>query len=660
MIAVNNISVSFSGKDLFNDISFIINPKDRIGLIGKNGVGKSTLLKIIYGIQPSDKGGIAISSGESIGYLPQEIKIDSEKSIFDEAMTAFNDVIQLEKDIEKINEELATRTDYESDSYTQLIQDLSEKHEHLHVLGSAKAESEVEKVLKGLGFKPEEFERPISTFSGGWQMRVELAKLLIKKPSLLLLDEPTNHLDIEAILWLEDFFNNYPGALIMISHDRMFLDNVTNRTIEIVFGKIYDYSAHYSKYMVLREERYEQQMATLRNQQKYIEEQEKFIERFRSKASKAKQVQSRVKALEKVEVQQLDELDNSSIQFRFPPAPRSGEVVLKGTHLTKQYEEKMVLNNIDFQIDKGDRVAFVGQNGQGKSTLVKLVTDKLSHDGELKIGHNVEVGYYAQVQENTLDVNLTVLETIEQAATEEWSNISRIRGLLGAFLFGPDDVDKRVKVLSGGEKSRLALAKLLLKPCNLLILDEPTNHLDISSKEVLKEALKHFDGTLILVSHDRDFLQELTTKTYEFANHKIKEHLGDISEFLRKHQVESFREFEHGGVNEKPKAKQPKQEVKPVEEKPKKEEPKLSYEEQKERNKIIRKAENDVKKAENKITELEAEMAKLEKAMHADDFYDNEENSKKIMFEHAELSKKLDQVMQDWESASEKLHKLED
>ncbi len=641
MISINNISVSFSGRDLFNDISFIVNPKDRIGLIGKNGVGKSTLLKIIMGIQPSDKGGIAISSGESIGYLPQEIVIDSKNTVFDEAMTAFAHVLELEEEIEKINIALAERTDYESDSYNDLIQSLSEKHERLNVLGSAKAESEVEKVLKGLGFSDDEFNRPLSTFSGGWQMRVELAKLLIQKPSLLLLDEPTNHLDIEAIMWLEDFFKSYPGALMMISHDRMFLDEVTNRTIEIVFGKIYDYSVPYSKYMVLREERYEQQLATLRNQQKYIAEQERFIERFKAKATKAKQAQSRMKALDKVKVQQLDELDNTAIKFRFPPAPRSGDVAVKGIAVSKTYDEKEVLNKIDFQLDRGNRVAFVGQNGQGKSTLVKMINNQTQFDGELTIGHNIKIGYYAQVQENTLDKDQTVLETIEHVAPEEWNNVSKIRALLGAFLFGEDDIDKRVKVLSGGEKSRLALAKLLLEPCNLLILDEPTNHLDIASKEVLKEALQNYNGTLIIVSHDRDFLAGLTDRTFEFADKKIKEHLGDISEFLSKHSVESFRAFEQTGKKKETSKKPGTTKEKPAQ--------KEDYATRKANEKELRKLKNSVKRCEDKIAELESSIEKLEEKMQDPELFSDAEKNKKATFEHAELSRKLGTEMAKWE-----------
>lgn len=651
MISLNNISISFSGKDLFNDISFIINPKDRIGLVGKNGVGKSTLLKVIFGIQPTTKGSIAISEGATMGYLPQEIKVDSEKSIFDETMTVFDEVIQLNKRIDNINIELAERTDYESEAYQKLIHDLTEMHDRLNVLDSNKMESTVEKVLKGLGFKEEEFQKPISEFSGGWQMRVELGKLLIQKPSLLLLDEPTNHLDIEAILWLEEYFKNYPGSIIMISHDRMFLDNITNRTIEIVFGKIYDYKVAYSKYFELRQDRYDQQVATMRNQQKYIEQQEKFIERFKAKATKAKAVQSKMKMLDKIDRVEIDELDSSSIKFHFPPAPRSGDVVVRADELSKSYEDHLVFHEAKFTITRGERIAFVGQNGQGKSTMVKLITDKLKHEGELTIGHNVEIGYYAQVQENTLDQNKTVLEVIEDAATEEWSNVSKIRGLLGAFLFGADDIDKKVKVLSGGEKSRLALAKLLLRPVNLLILDEPTNHLDISAKEMLKEALNNYNGTLILVSHDRDFLNGLTNKTYEFINKKVKEHIGPIQDFLRNHAVESFREFEAGKKVEKKKVETKKEE--------KVSDNKISYAQRKEREKELRKIRNAIKKREEKISQLESDIETLEVKMHADDFYANEEESKATFFKHSELTQQLEQNMVQWEELQLQLEEEE-
>ncbi|MAX78785.1 MAG: glycosyl transferase family 2 [Crocinitomicaceae bacterium] len=657
MIAVNNISVSFSGKDLFKDLSFIINPKDRIGLVGKNGVGKSTLLKIIYGIQPSDQGGIAISEGRTMGYLPQEVKIQSDKTIYDEALTVFEEIIQLEKDIDHINKQLEERTDYESEGYNQLIHDLTDKHEKLNLLDSSKIESNVGKVLKGLGFTENDFHRKMSEFSGGWQMRVELGKLLLLKPDLLLLDEPTNHLDIESILWLEDYFNNYPGALIMISHDRAFLDNVTNRTIEIVFGRIYDYKVPYSKYFELREERMEHQMAALKNQQKYIEQQERFIERFKAKATKAKQAQARQKQLDKIERIEIDELDNQSIEFRFPPAPRSGDVVVKADEVSKSYDEKKIFTKASYEIERGEKVAFVGKNGMGKSTMIKIITEGLEHQGDFKVGHNVKIGYYAQIQENTLNQEQTVLETIEHAVTsDEWSNISRIRGLLGAFLFGEDDIDKRVKVLSGGEKSRLALAKLLLEPVNLLILDEPTNHLDIASKEVLKNALKKFDGTLILVSHDRDFLKGLTEKTYEFINGRVKEHLGDIDYFLSKHKVETFRDFESAPVEQK--EKQPKKEVAPQKEE-KENVNTLSFEERKALDKEIRKVRSDIGKREKKVDETEKAIEELEAKMADPASYEDGQPSKKLFFEHSELSKQLEQYMTQWEALQEQLDELE-
>ena len=657
MISVNNISVAFDGNDLFKELSFIINPKDRIGLVGKNGVGKSTLLKIIYGLQEPNSGDIAISTGRTIGYLPQEITVDSEKTVYNETLTVFDEIIQLEKDIEAINVALAERTDYESDGYTQLIHDLTEKHDKLNLMDSSKIESNVEKILKGLGFSEADFHMPMSSFSGGWQMRVELGKLLLQKPDLLLLDEPTNHLDIESILWLEDYFNNYPGAIIMISHDRAFLDNVTNRTIEIVFGKIYDYKVPYSKYFDIREERMETQMAALKNQQKYIAQQERFIERFKAKASKAKQAQSKQKQLDKVERLDIDELDTQSIDFRFPPAPRAGDVVMKATNVSKTYGDKEVFHDVNLEIERGEKVAFVGKNGMGKSTLVKLVTEKLEHGGELKVGHNVKIGYYAQIQENTLNANDTVLSTIEQAATtQEWANVSRIRGLLGTFLFGEEDVDKRVKVLSGGEKSRLALAKLLLEPVNLLILDEPTNHLDIASKEVLKRALINYDGAMIVVSHDRDFLKGLTDITHEFINGKVKEHLGDIDYFLSKHKVETFRDFESGG-NGSSKKKQKKEET------PKKKEEKpnnaLSYEERKAYDKKVKKLKNEIKQREKQVEETEKAIEQMEIKMADPENYEDGQPSKKLFFEHSELNQKLENYMGQWEELNKTLDQLE-
>ncbi|MDX2002729.1 MAG: ABC-F family ATP-binding cassette domain-containing protein [Chitinophagales bacterium] len=643
MINIAGICVTFTGRDLFKDISFVINPKDRIGLVGKNGVGKSTLLKIIAGKQQPTKGGIVFAGGESVGYLPQEIHHNSEKSIFDEAMTAFDEINQLEEEIERLGEELGQREDYESDDYANMLNRLTECHDRIHHLGGTKMESEVEKILKGLGFSEKDLSRPMTEFSGGWQMRVELAKLLLIKPDLLLLDEPTNHLDIESILWLEDVFINYPGAIMMVSHDRMFLDNITNRTIEIVFGKIYDYKANYTQYFELREERLEQQQNAYKNQQRYIAHQERFIERFKAKATKAAQAQSAQKRLDKIERIEFDELDTSTIKFHFPPAPRSGDVVVRANHMVKAYGEKTILNNLTFDILRGERVAFVGKNGEGKSTLVKIITgNETVSGGELKLGHNVDVGYYAQIQEKTLDENKTVLATIEDEASNEWANIAKIRGLLGAFLFDEDDVDKKVKVLSGGEKSRLALARLLLNPVNLLILDEPTNHLDIASKEVLKEALIKYDGTLIVVSHDRDFLQGLTNKTFEFSNRRVREHYGDINNFLDAHKVESFRQFENDrmvALQKEAAEKQAKQ-LKQSNAAPEKDTKKLK---------------SAIKKEEDTIERLEKELAAIVTLLQDPEFYKDEAKSKETVAKHDGIKQQLSAAMSQWEQLNAEL-----
>ncbi len=638
-----------SGKELFADISFMIREKDRIGLVGKNGAGKSTLLKIIAGAQAPTTGSIDISGEKRVGYLPQEMNWEYDKTVFGETMEVFKEVLDLEAELKDINQQLIDRTDYESESYSGIIERLNEIHLKLGTMESEKMESKIEKVLKGLGFNREEFDKPLAEFSGGWQMRVELAKILLTEPDLLLLDEPTNHLDIESILWLEEYFQSYPGAIVMVSHDRSFLDNITNRTIEIVFGKIYDYKAAYSKYLELRQERYDTQIATYKNQQKHIDQQERFITRFKAKASKSKQVQSKIKMLEKIDRIELDEFDESSIQFNFPPAPRSGAVVVEADDVDKHYEEKHVLKNLNFKIQRGDRIAFVGKNGMGKTTLVKLITGEEKCTGELTIGHNVEQGYYAQVQEKTLNKEATVLETLEAEATGDWTKTNKLRGLLGAFLFRESDIDKKVKVLSGGEKSRLALALLLLFENNLIILDEPTNHLDMRAKDVLKQALQDFDGTLIVVSHDRDFLSELTTKTFEFTPAGVKEHLGDISEFLDKYKLEHFRAFE-----QTPKV-QKKETDKPAVEEPKVSN-KVSYADKKAQEKEERQLRSDLKKCEQKIEKLELELAEMENKMSNPDFYDGEnEDSKKLFFEHSNVQKSLNQKMQEWESITEKI-----
>ncbi|MCB0481696.1 MAG: ABC-F family ATP-binding cassette domain-containing protein [Flavobacteriales bacterium] len=647
MFSVSKISMFVSGKDLFKDISFMIQPKDRIGLVGKNGAGKSTMLKIIAGFQEPSSGSIDISNDKTVGYLPQEMHFAPSMSVYNETITVFAEINKLEEEEKYIGEQLTIRTDYESESYHNMIDRLNDIHIRLDHLDADKIEQKTEKILKGLGFTRDEFDMPLSSFSGGWQMRVELAKILLTQPSLLLLDEPTNHLDIESIMWLEEYFMSYPGAIMMVSHDRRFLDNITNRTIEIVFGKIYDYPAPYTKYLTLRQERYDNQIATMKNQQKYIDQQEKFITRFKAKASKAKAVQSKIKLLEKVDRVELDEFETASIQFKFPPAPRSGQLVVEAKGLSKAYGDKQVLRDVNEKILRGERIAFVGKNGMGKSTLIRIITKETDCDGEIILGHNVEMGYYAQIQEKTLNENDTVLQSIENEAVGDWSKNHRIRGLLGAFLFGEEDVDKKVKVLSGGEKSRLALAKMLLKENNLLILDEPTNHLDIAAKEVLKNALIQYDGTLIVVSHDRDFLTGLTSKTLEFTADGLKEHLGDIDEFLNKYKLDHFREFE---LNKK--AEKEKSTKKPSS-------GKADFENRKNQDKELKQLKNDLSKCEKKIAELEDQIAKMESNMSNPEFYENEDASKKAFFEHSNLKSSLDRKLNEWEKIGEKIEKLE-
>ncbi len=648
MISLNSISVSFSGIDLFTDISLVINERDRIGLVGKNGVGKSTLLKIILGWQQPDGGSVVVPDGRSVGYLPQEMHFEGSETIWTETLKAFDELNTLKKRDLEIQKELTERTDYESDSYQKIIDEMGTIHMRLELIDDGKTEQRAEQVLLGLGFKRDVFDRKMSEFSGGWQMRVELSKLILRQPDLLLLDEPTNHLDIDSILWLEQFFQEYPGAIMMISHDRMFLDNITKRTVEIVKGRIYDYAVPYSKYFELREERIEQQKAAYDNQKKYIAQQERFIERFKAKNTKAKQAQSKMKQLEKLERVHIDETDDSRIRFRFPPAPRSGDVVVKARDAEKTYGEHQVFSDASFDIFRGDRVAFVGRNGQGKSTLIKMIVGDTEGGGELKIGHNVDIGYYAQIQEKTLDHDATVEEIIQHEATSDDAKIHRVRALLGAFLFGPDDYDKKVRVLSGGEKSRLALAKLLLKQCNLLILDEPTNHLDISAKEVLKEALIDYKGTLIVVSHDREFLQGLTDRTFEFKEGKVKEHLGTIDDFLANYEVRDFREFE--GAKPAVKKEQPPKQV----EKPKVSDG-LSNKERKEKEKEWKRMKNQLSGLEKKIEEQEAEIEALEKKM-ADPATSKQDQG--IFFEHAEKQRKLEEYMQRWEKAGEEFQEL--
>ena len=542
MISVDNLTVEFSGSTLFENISFQVNEKDRIALMGKNGAGKSTLLKILAGVQQPTRGVVTAPKGTVVAYLPQHLMTEDHRTVFEEASQAFAELFAMEKEIEQMNNELATRTDYESDSYVQLIEKVSALSEQFYSIEQTNYEEDVEKTLLGLGFERDDFQKPTSQFSGGWRMRIELAKILLRKPDVILLDEPTNHLDIESIQWLEDFLVESAKAVIVISHDRAFVDHITTRTIEVTMGRIYDYKVNYSHYLELRKERREQQQKQYEEQQKMIQETKDFIERFKGTYSKTLQVQSRVKMLEKLELVEVDEEDTSALRLKFPPSPRSGNYPVIADGVGKSYGDHLVFKNASFTIERGDKVAFVGKNGEGKSTMVKCIMNEIEHDGKLQIGHNVMIGYFAQNQASLLDGELTVFQTIDDVAKGEIRN--KIKDLLGAFMFGGENSAKKVKVLSGGERTRLAMIKLLLEPVNLLILDEPTNHLDLKTKDILKSALKDFDGTLIVVSHDRDFLDGLVTKVYEFGNKKVTEHLEGIYDFLKRKKMENLNELE--------------------------------------------------------------------------------------------------------------------
>ncbi len=542
MISVEGLTVEFGGTSLFSDISFVINEKDRIALMGKNGAGKSTLLKILSGVRQPSRGNISIPKDSTVGYLPQHLMTEDGRTVFEEGTQAFAHLHKMEAEIERLNKELETRTDYESDSYMDLIEQVSALSEKFYSIDATNYEAEVEKALLGLGFTREDFTRQTSDFSGGWRMRIELAKLLLQNPDVLLLDEPTNHLDIESIQWLEDFLINSSKAVIVISHDRKFVDNITTRTIELTMGRIYDYKVSYSQYLQLRVERREQQQRAFEDQQKKIAETTEFIERFKGTYSKTCQVQSRVKMLEKLELVTVDDEDNSALRLKFPPSPRSGNYPVTMDGVGKTYGDHLIFSNTNLTIERGDKVAFVGKNGEGKSTLVKCIMKEIEHEGTLTLGHNVQIGYFAQNQASLLDENLTVFQTIDDVAQGDIRN--KIRDLLGAFMFGGEESTKKVKVLSGGERTRLAMIKLLLEPVNLLILDEPTNHLDLKTKDILKSALNDFDGTLIVVSHDRDFLNGLVTKVYEFGNKKVTEHLCGIYDFLEKKKMDSLNELE--------------------------------------------------------------------------------------------------------------------
>ncbi len=639
MISVNNLSVQFTGTNLFDHVTFNIGDHDRIGLVGMNGAGKSTLLKILCGWQEPESGTLVIASGQTVGYLPQEMVPDAIGTVLEEAMTAFSALDDLEHEQERLTAEIAERTDYESAEYTRLLERHNEVTEHLALLGGSRRQEQAEKVLLGLGFKHSDFDRPVAVFSGGWQMRVELAKLLLRHPDFLLLDEPTNHLDIVSIQWLENYLASYSGAVVLVSHDRTFLDNITKRTIEITAGRIYDYKCPYSEYVVQMQERRASQMAQLTNQQRQVAQIEAFIERFRYKATKAKQVQSRVKMLERMEEIKIDEVSTESIHFQFPPAPHSGKIVVEAQHLGKAYGDNQVFDNVDFLLTSGKKVAFVGRNGEGKSTMAKIIVGDINdYTGTFKLGAGVQLGYYAQNQAAMLNLDKTVFETIDDIAQGDIR--PKIRNILGSFLFGDDDIDKKVKVLSGGEKARLALAKLLLTPSNLLILDEPTNHLDMNSKDILKNALLQYTGTLIVVSHDRDFLSGLTDELYEFRDGAVHEFKGDIMEFL-----EASNSSITSGSSNSSSTRNTKEATAS----------KQAYEQSKERERERRKLQNAVNQKEQEIEALEAEIAAKDAILargeaQAPDFYK----------EYQSLKDSLDRNMQEWEDAVIDLQHFDD
>lgn len=642
MISVEQLTVEFGGSPLFDEISFLVNPKDRIALVGKNGAGKTTLLRIFAGKQMPTKGRITIPKDLTIGYLPQHMIHNEGTTVMQEAEKAFEHITDLQTEIERISTELAERTDYESEDYHHLIDRLTHNNELLKIVGSGNFYAEIEKTLTGLGFLRSDFERQCSEFSGGWRMRIELAKILLLRPDVLLLDEPTNHLDIESIQWLENFLLTSGSAIILVSHDRAFIDAVTNRTIEISLGKIYDYNVNYSKYVQLRVERHEQQVRAFENQQKMIQETEEFIERFRYKATKSVQVQSRIKQLEKLQRLEVDMEDNSRLSLKFPPAVHSGIIPVEIEHLSKAYGNHLVLDNIAMIINRGEKVAFVGKNGEGKSTLVKCIMNEIEFSGKLKLGHNVKIGYFAQNQASLLDENKTVFETIDYVAVGDIR--TKIRDILGAFMFGGEASEKKVQVLSGGERSRLAMIRLLLEPVNLLILDEPTNHLDMRSKDVLKAAIKAFDGTVIVVSHDREFLDGLVTKVYEFSNKKVREHLGGIYDFLQYKKMDSLRELEIS-VSLKAITEEKEKTVS---------ENKLSYEARKELNKKIKKAERAVEDVELLIAELESDIKDMDNELQQPEkAADNE-----YIMSYQKKQRELEQKVYEWEILSEELEEL--
>ena len=642
MISVEGLTVEFGGFTLFDDVSFVVNKKDRIALVGKNGAGKSTMLKIFAGLQSPTSGTVSIPKETTIGYLPQQMQLTDSRTVREEAEQAFGHIQEMEKDIERLNLELAERTDYETESYQKLIDKVTHLSEHFQLMGGSNYHAELERTLIGLGFNRSDFERPTSEFSGGWRMRIELAKLLLRRPDVLLLDEPTNHLDIESIQWLENFIATRANAVILVSHDRAFIDNTTSRTIEIELGSIYDYKVKYSEYVELRKERREQQLRAFENQQKKLADTEAFIERFRYKATKSVQVQSRIKQLEKVARIEVDEVDTAMLSLKFPPAPRSGSYPVIMENVAKRYGDHLIFKDVTLTINRGDKVAFVGKNGEGKSTLVKCIMEQIDYEGKLQLGHNVKIGYFAQNQAQLLDDNLTVFDTIDYVAQGDIR--TKIRDILGAFMFGGEASEKKVKVLSGGERSRLAMIRLLLEPVNLLILDEPTNHLDMRSKDVLKDALREFDGTVIVVSHDREFLDGLVDKVYEFGNQRVVEHLGGIYEFLEKKKMDSLRELERSTQAASLVADT---DVQPTQNK-------LSYEARKEQSKAIKKVEKAVAEAENKITELENSIAAIEARLATPEGA----SDTSLYNDYSSLKKELSDTMDTWTELTMELEEL--
>lgn len=644
MISVNDISIHFTGEYIFRNVSFSIPGKDKIGLVGRNGSGKTTLMRIIAGIQSPEMGEVVMPSDMTLGYLPQEKRIESQKTVFQDALEAFRQILELKNDIEDLSSQISQRKDYDSQSYQKLVIALSDANDKYQILGGHHFQADTEKVLLGLGFSHDDFNRPMKEFSQGWQMRVEIAKILLARPRLVLLDEPTNHLDIESIQWLEEFLANYQGAVMLVSHDRAFLDAVTKRTIEVADQKIYDYKDSYSGYIEKRAERIELQSSMLNNQQKQIRQIERFIERFRYKNTKAKQVQSRIKMLDKMEKIEVEEIDETTFNFRFPESPRAGKVIAEASGLSKSYEYNVVLENITFPVIRNDKIAFVGKNGEGKTTLSKILAGKLEYDGEIKFGHNVKVGYYAQDQWEMLDGDKTVFETIDDVATGDMR--PKVRSLLGGFLFSGESIDKKVKVLSGGEKSRLSLAKLLLTPVNLLILDEPTNHLDMQSKDMLKNALIQYDGTMVIVSHDRDFLQGLTNKVFEFRNRKIREFLGDIYDFLQQRKINTLDSLHTGKAGETKDGDRPS-------------DTKLNWERSRQIEKDLRKVNSDIENTEKLIEKLEKDVQDMDNILANPHETDRNTSLNKIYQDYDKVKSELSKHMNTWEVFQEKKEMLE-